>query len=148
VIYIWFTLSKFVALIFVPMFFALLIIPFKDDIVVLLFARKKSIARLNEEDVLALESMKKDTIAKLGLWRKTFMAPELRKIKERARKYRIKTVMVCEDLPKYVPYIFISLVINLMVGDIFSRLIRKQKQRETHRVARALSRPASPFPLF
>jgi prepilin signal peptidase PulO-like enzyme (type II secretory pathway) len=32
-------------------------------------------------------------------------------------------VMVCEDLPKYVPYIFASLVINLLVGDIFIYLL-------------------------
>ena len=119
IIYMWLSMSKLIAVLFIPMFFALLIIPFKDDIVVLFFARKKRVSALNEEDVLALESMKKETIARLGLWRKTFMPPELRKIKERARKYGIATVMVCEDLPKYVPYIFLSLVINLIVGDIF-----------------------------
>lgn len=122
-IYLWLGISKPIALLFIPMFFALLIIPFKDDVVVLFFSRKKRVADLNDDDVLALENMSKETIAKLGLWRKTFTSPELRKIKARARKYRIATVMVCEDLPKYVPYIFASLIINLLVGDIFLYLL-------------------------
>jgi Flp pilus assembly protein protease CpaA len=119
VIAMWFTLSKFLAIIFIPMFFALMIIPFKDDIVVLFFARKKKVKDLNEEDVLALEMLKKETIAKLGLWRKTFTEMELKKIRQRARKYRITTVYVCEDLPKYVPYILASLIVNLIIGDFF-----------------------------
>jgi hypothetical protein len=123
ILVIWFMKSMPIALIFVPMFFALMIIPFKDDIVVLFFARKKKIAYLNDDDVLALESMNKTTIAKLGLWRKTFTPPELKKIKERARKYKISTVMVCEDLPKYVPYIFASLILNLLFGDVFIYLL-------------------------
>ena len=123
ILMIWFMKSIPIALIFVPMFFALMIIPFKDDIVVLFFARKKKIAYLNDDDVLALESMSKTTIAKLGLWRKTFTLIELKKIKERARGYKITTVMVCEDLPKYVPYIFASLVLNLLFGDVFIYLL-------------------------
>jgi hypothetical protein len=123
ILMIWFMKSIPIALVFVPMFFALMIIPFKDDIVVLFFARKKKIAYLNDDDVLALESMSKTTIAKLGLWRKTFTLIELKKIKERARKYKITTVMVCEDLPKYVPYIFASLVLNLLFGDVFIYLL-------------------------
>ena len=123
ILFIWFMKSMLIALIFIPMFFALMIIPFKDDIVVLFFARKKRVADLNEEDVLAPESMSKTTIAKLGLWRKTFTPMELKKIKERARKYKITTVMVCEDLPKYVPYIFASLVLNLIFGDVFIYLL-------------------------
>jgi hypothetical protein len=123
ILFIWFMKSTPIALIFIPMFFALMIIPFKDDIVVLFFARKKKIAYLNDDDVLAVESMSKTTIAKLGLWRKTFTTLELKKIKERARKYKITTVMVCEDLPKYVPYIFASLVLNLLFGDVFIYLL-------------------------
>jgi Flp pilus assembly protein protease CpaA len=119
ILYLWFGMSRYVTILFVPMFFALLIIPFKDDIVVLFFARKKKVANLNDDDVMALETMSKTTITKLGLWRKTFTPPEIKKIKERARKYKIATVMVCEDLPKYVPYIFLSLILNLLAGDVF-----------------------------
>lgn len=123
IVYIWLGISKLIAVLFIPMFFALLIVPFKDDVVVLFFSRKKRVSDLNDDDVLALESMSRETIAKLGLWRKTFTPPELRKIKARANKYKIRMVMVCEDLPKYVPYIFASLVINLLVGDIFIYLL-------------------------
>lgn len=123
IVYIWLGISKLIAVLFIPMFFALLIVPFKDDVVVLFFSRKKRVSDLNDDDVLALESMSRKTIAKLGLWRKTFTPPELRKIKARANKYKIRMVMVCEDLPKYVPYIFASLVINLLVGDIFIYLL-------------------------
>jgi hypothetical protein len=123
IVYIWLGISKLIAVLFIPMFFALLIVPFKDDVVVLFFSRKKRVSDLNDDDVLALESMSRETIAKLGLWRKTFTPPELKKIKARANKYKIRMVMVCEDLPKYVPYIFASLVINLLVGDIFIYLL-------------------------
>jgi hypothetical protein len=123
IIYMWLSISKFITLLFVPMFFALMIIPFKNDIVALFFARKKRIADLNDDDVLALECMDKKTIDRLWLWRKTFTGIELKKIKERAKKYKISTVLVCEDLPKYVPYIFLSLVLNLIVGDVFHYLL-------------------------
>ena len=119
IIYLWLQLSPLIALIFLPMFFALMIIPFKDDIVVLFFARKKRIADLNDDDVLALECIKPATAKKLGLWRKTFTPPELARIKALAKKHRITTVSVCEDLPKYVPYIFLSLILNLLAGDVF-----------------------------
>jgi len=124
IIYMWLSISVPLTVIFIPMFFALMIIPFKDDIVILFFAQKKKIANLNDDDVMAFESMSKSTIKKLGLWRKTFTMPELKKIKERAKKYKITTVMVCENLPKYVPYIFVSLVLNLIFGDVLLYLLQ------------------------
>jgi hypothetical protein len=123
-IYMWSRLSSLIAVLFIPMFFAFMIIPFKDDVVRLFFARKKKVSALNDDDVLALEVMSQGVIKKLGLWRKTFTKLELGKIKERAKKYKITTVMVCEDLPKYVPYIFASLVLNLIFGDVFFYLFQ------------------------
>jgi hypothetical protein len=120
---IWFIYSPLLVLLLVPVSATMMLMPFKDDIVKLFFAEKKKISDLNEDDVLALEMIDSKTKKKLGLWRKTYTAVELKKIKERAKKHRIHTITVCENMPKYVPYIFMSLVINLFLGDAFIYLL-------------------------
>ena len=111
------------ALLFVPMITTFLILPFKNDILKHFSIERKKIRDLDDDDVLALEFIAEKTKKKLGLWRKTFTPPELRKIKAKARKAKIRTVMVCEDLPKFVPFILISLIVNLLVGDILFYLL-------------------------
>lgn len=104
-------------LIFVPIAASLFIIPFKEDIIRLFFAQKKEIAKLDDDDVLALELIDERTKKKLGLWRKTFTNTELNKIKALAKKLGIKTITVCENMPRAVPYIFAALIVNLIFGD-------------------------------
>ena len=86
-LYFWTQISKATVVIFVPMAFGMLIIPFKNDIVSLFFATKKPVAKLDEEDVLALEVIDAKVKKKLGLWRKTFTNRELEGIKKKAKQH-------------------------------------------------------------
>ncbi|RLG20832.1 hypothetical protein DRN74_04425 [Candidatus Micrarchaeota archaeon] len=122
--YYWSYFSWFFTLLYIPISITCFIIPFKADFVKLFFARKKSVSKLDDDDILALEIMDKDIIKKLGVKRKTHTNWELKKIKENAKKYGIKTVPVCENLPKYVPYILISFILNLLTGDFFLYMLK------------------------
>lgn len=119
----WYFLSPALLIVFIPMMTAFLIIPFRQDILKHFAATKKKISKLDEDDVIALEMLDKKTKKKLGLWRKTFTPPELRKIKARARKAKIRNITVYENLPKFVPFIFLSLIINLLLGDVLFYLL-------------------------
>jgi hypothetical protein len=114
----WSYYSRALMVLFLPMVAMMFLYPFKDDIVKHFFAEKKRIANLNDDDVIALECLDEKTKRVLGLWRKTFTSKELEKIKARARKARMTYITVCENMPKFVPYIFISLVLNLVFGDV------------------------------
>jgi len=107
-----------VGLIIIPLMVAASIMAFKEDIIKLFFAQKKEIQKLDEEDVIALELIDEKIKKKLKLWRKTLTIHELNNVKRLAKKYRLKTIIVCEDLPKYIPYIFVSLILNLIFGDL------------------------------
>jgi hypothetical protein len=109
--------------IFIPLFTALAIIPFKDDILEQFSLEQKDISKLNDDDVIAVEFLSASIKKKLNIWRKTYTMPEIRKIKAAARKAKIKKIKVYEDLPKFGPYILISLVINLILGDVFLYLL-------------------------
>jgi hypothetical protein len=119
----WMTFSAMMIILFFPMALTMLLIPFKDDMVKHFFAMKKKVEDLDDDDVLALECIDEKTIDKLGLWRKTFTPWELKKIKAKAKKAGIRQLTVCENLPKFVPYILAALVLNLLFGDLFFYII-------------------------
>lgn len=108
-----------VVLLFIPILTALMIVPFKDDILEHFSLEEKDILKLNDDDVIAVEFLSDSIKKKLNIWRKTFTNPEIRKIKELAKKAKIKRIKVYENLPTFGPFIFISLVVNLILGDIF-----------------------------
>jgi Flp pilus assembly protein protease CpaA len=114
----WSYFSYALVLLFLPMIAVMFLYPFKDDIVKHFFAERKRIADLNDDDVIALECLDERTKRVLGLWRKTFTSRELGRIKARAKKAKMTYITVCENMPKYVPYIFASLVLNLIFGDV------------------------------
>jgi Flp pilus assembly protein protease CpaA len=115
---LWFYINPRMLIIALPLVAGAFVLAFKDEILRLYVAKKKSVARLNDDDVIALELLPKGTLKKLGLdGRKTFLASELSVIKSNARKHGIKEVLVSEYLPKFGPFILLSLVLNLMVGD-------------------------------
>ena len=51
------------------------------------------------------------------------MGPEIRKVQANAKKYKIKEIKVLESLPQFVPFIFVSLIINLLLGDVLLYLL-------------------------
>ncbi|MEM3412036.1 MAG: prepilin peptidase [archaeon] len=92
----------------IPLLTSLLIIPFKNDFVKLFFLQEKEIKDLTNDDIIALEVLDEKIKKTLGLNRKTYLDFELKKIKEIARKKGIKTIYVCENMPRAVPYIFLG----------------------------------------
>lgn len=117
-IIIFMKLSIALSLVLFPLAIALLIVPFKNDILKYFCLEKKLISKLTDDDVLALEFIDEKIIKKLGLSRKTLLLGEIKKVQAKAKKFKIKDILVCENLPKFVPFIFLSLLINLLVGDI------------------------------
>ena len=117
--YYWTLVSFAMSLLYIPIFFTCMIIPFKDDFIRFFFAQKKAISKLDDDDIIAIEILDKNLLAKLGIKRRTHTMKELERIKANARKHRISTITVCENLPKFVPYILLSVIINLAAGDAF-----------------------------
>ncbi len=76
------------------------------------------LARLQEEDVLALEQMDKPLVQKLKL-------PAL--IDKNAiaalKKSRLKKVPVYTGMPFFLPYLFFGLLITILFGDLLSSLL-------------------------
>lgn len=123
VVIFWLYFSPVLIIIFIPMIATFLLLPFKNDVEEHFFSIEKKISDLDDDDVLALEFIDSRTKKRLGLWRKTFTGPELRKIKERAKKAKLRKITVYENMPKFTPFIFIALVINLIVGDFLLYLM-------------------------
>lgn len=114
---VWFNISPAFTLLYIPMAITMYLIPFKEEMMELFHSKKKSIDKLNDDDVLFLEGIEKEKKDKLGLWRRTFTELEINKIKSKASQNNYTEVLVCENMPKFGPYIFISLIINLLLGD-------------------------------
>ncbi|MBS3060926.1 MAG: prepilin peptidase [DPANN group archaeon] len=116
---LWYQYISFAVVVFFPLVFAMFIMPFKSDFVKHIFAEKKLVSKLDDDDVLALEVIPQHVKNKLGLrWRKTFTTGEIKSLVRKAGKHGIKTIMVCENMPKFVPYIFTALLLNLVFGDL------------------------------
>ena len=122
-IYCFFIFSKGFVVIFIPVLTSFLILPFKNDILKHFSMKTKKINDLNDDDVLALEFTSKATKKKLGLWRKTFTSPELKRIKAKAKKLKIKEIKVYDYLPQFGPFILLSLILNLLLGDFLFYLM-------------------------
>ncbi len=102
----------------VPILAGLLVYPFKDDIVDIFMLTRKKVSELTEDDIIAVDKLPKLKIKRLGLSsRRTYLDIELRRIKENAKKYKIKTVPVYDNLPTFGIYIFIGVLVVLLVGD-------------------------------
>jgi|GEM_PF-474264 len=122
-IYYFFIFSKGFVIIFIPILTSFLILPFKNDVLKHFSMKKKKIKELNDDDVIALEFISKTMKTKLGLWRKTFTSPELKKIKAKAKKTGLKEIKVYDYLPQFGPFILISLILNLLLGDFLIYLM-------------------------
>lgn len=120
----WSYMSLGFLLLFIPMGLTLYLIPFKDDIIQLFYSTEKEVDELDDDDVLALEDIEEEKKEDLGLWRKTFTSRELDSIKQKANEESYDNIQVCEDLPRFVPYIFVSLTLNLIFGDVFLYLLK------------------------
>lgn len=121
---LWFSLAPAFIVIFIPMGVTMALLPFKEDMIRLFYSEEKFIKDLNDDDVLALEEIDEKIKEDLNLWRKTFTPPELKKIKKKAEEKGYEKIKVCENLPIFVPYILLAILVNLFLGDAFFYLVR------------------------
>ncbi len=111
-------ISLGILVISVPIATGLFIYPFKDDLLENYIIVKKDISDITEDDIIAIERVPDDVKAKLGIGiRKTYLEPELKKIREKAKKLGIREVYVYENLPTFGIYIFLGLILVLLFGD-------------------------------
>ncbi len=124
IFYIWSLFSFRALVIALPIMLGAFTLAFKGDILERYIAKKKKVKDLNEDDVLALELMPESTVKKLGVgMRKTFFDSELKKIKALAKKNKVSTVLVADNLPTFGPFILVGLVLTLLFGDAFLWLV-------------------------
>jgi len=81
----------------------------KENIQKTFFVKKKRVEDLNFEDILCLEY---DENLKKFANKKVYLPNEIETLKKKLLENDIKEVLVYEDLPCFVPFIFISLVVG------------------------------------
>ena len=117
--YVWYILNARMLIIAIPMILGAFVLAFKEDILKMYIVKSKPISKLNDDDVLALELIDEKMKKALGLGKqRTLWEPQLSQIKKNAKKHKIKTIPVNEYLPRFGPFIFISLVLTLLTGDL------------------------------
>lgn len=97
------------AVVYLILVFQFFLLKHKKTIMEKFVIGSKPISKLTHEDVIAVEYV--DKRKELGLWKRVLLPHELKRFKQKARGLGIKSVPVYEHLPKFVPYIFIALVL-------------------------------------
>ena len=122
--YVWVILNPNMLAVVIPISVGAFILAFKNEILKRYVIMRKKVSDLNDDDVLALEVISGKTKKALGLGkRKTFLEHELKALKKKAKANGIKSIYVSEHLPKFGPFIFASLVLNIALGDAFMWLL-------------------------
>ncbi len=116
-VFIWFARANEMPLVFVGVFLAALIFSaffyiFKTYIAQRFLIRLVGVKEMDEEDVLAVEEMEQEIVAKYGL-KKLLTKSEI----ARLAKLPIKKFPVYKNMPAFLPYVLAALVLSLLVGD-------------------------------
>jgi len=91
---------------------------FKDEITKRFIIINLKPEEIEDEEVLATELLDEKTAAILETGsKKVLEQKDLEKIIEKCKKHDIKTLPVYRGSPAFVPFIFLSLVLNLAIGD-------------------------------
>jgi Flp pilus assembly protein protease CpaA len=121
---LWVYLKKEMLLIGIPLVMGSFLLAFKEEIMSRYVVITKKVSELNDDDVLALELMTEKQKKQLGISnRRTFLDMELKKLKEKALEEGVTEVPVNEYLPRFMPFVFASMVLNLVFGDAFLWLL-------------------------
>ncbi len=102
-------LFPMVAVFYLVFVFQLLLLRHKKEIMEKFVIQNKPVNKLTYEDVIAIEYI--DERKQLGLWKRVLLPHELKRFKQKAKELGIKKVPVYENLPKFVPYIFMALIV-------------------------------------
>jgi len=109
-------LEKMIFVLFIPMSIALIYIALEKGIKKEFFLKKISLNEMEEDEVIAVEFEKKETIEKLGLGFKGVIGLKEKKALE---EKGVKELFVYRNLPKFGPFIFIGALINLAFPNLF-----------------------------
>jgi Flp pilus assembly protein protease CpaA len=107
-------LFPLVVVFYLVLVFQLLLLRYKKEIMEKFVIKNKPVDKLTYEDVIAIEYV--DKRKELGLWKRVLLPHELKRFKQKAKELGIKKVLVYENLPKFVPYIFISLILCYLLA--------------------------------
>jgi len=111
-----FEVSKFYFLILIPLLFGLKLMIFEEEVRKYIYLKQKSILKLEDGDVLALEFIKKDLLIKLKLNGKNIL--EEGDIKRLKKIKTLKSLPIYDSLPRFGPFIFFGLVIIILFGGV------------------------------
>ncbi|MBU1198149.1 prepilin peptidase [Candidatus Micrarchaeota archaeon] len=96
---------------------------FREQLLEEVVTKRMTLKEIEDEDILALESMPKRIVQKYHLG-KVLTKSEVKKLKLISRKERMTRFPVYKILPRFGPYILIGLLVALAFGDLFSLLFR------------------------
>ena len=89
-----------------------------DEIVVM----RLPISRIDDEDILAIERMPSEIVAKYKL-EKVLTQSQIKKLKEIQKNEGMKLFPVNKILPRFGPYILIALVLTLLLGNVVDMIL-------------------------
>lgn len=95
---------------------------FKAQIMRQVIITPVTIAKIEDEDVLATESMNPKLVARYKLGR-VLTKKEVAKLKRIQKERGIRKFPVYKHLPRFGPYILAGLIVSLLLGDVISLLI-------------------------
>jgi Flp pilus assembly protein protease CpaA len=105
-----FGMEKLIIVLLIPLSIALVFIALEKGIKKEFFLKKIPLNEMEEDEVIAMEFESKETLEKLKLGFKGVLGE---KEKKELEKTGIKELMVYRGLPKFGPFIFIGVLINL-----------------------------------
>ncbi|MDP3742651.1 MAG: prepilin peptidase [Candidatus Micrarchaeota archaeon] len=86
----------------------------KDQIMNEVIVQKLSIKQIEDEDILATERMDAKLVKKYDIER-VLTVENVNKLKKIQREKGVKTFPVYKNLPRFAPYVFVSLILNLLL---------------------------------
>jgi len=104
-----------IALLGIPIFFAILFIAFENGIRKNFFLKTVKLSELEEDEVVAIDFLEKNTVKELGLKFKGVLGKnEIEKLK----KMKIHEVKVYRQLPPFAPFILAGVIVSILKPDL------------------------------
>lgn len=113
-------LEKLIFVLLIPLSIALIFIALEKGIKKEFFLKKISLKEIEEDEVIAVEFTEKEVLEKLKLGLKGVIGE---KEKIELEKQGVKELFVFRGLPKFGPFIFVGVLINLIFPQILIALL-------------------------
>jgi Flp pilus assembly protein protease CpaA len=113
-------MQKLVLVLVVPLSIALIFIALEKGIKREFFLKKISLQEIEEDELIAIEFQEKETLKKLNLGLKGIIGE---KEKNELKKLGVKELMVYRNLPKFGPFIFVGVLINILFPGLLVSLL-------------------------